>query len=179
MLDFKNITLCCIDSLDIHRAAEAMKHCTDVANFADALLISPDINSKEDYSKFVLTELPGIIKTDFVLIVQYDGYIINPAAWTDEFLQYDYIGAPWWFANDNNVGNGGFSLRSKKMLEACKKIYPYHPEDAMIRLFRPGLEAEGIKFAPEELAARFSWEHNGKYEVYNNSFGFHGTKPNV
>lgn len=179
MLNLQDITLCCIDNVDLIRATKAIKHCTDVAVFGEVLLLSPDIHSKEDYSKFVLLELPDIIKTKFVLIVQYDGYIVNPAAWTDDFMNYDYIGAPWWFTHNNNVGNGGFSLRSKKMLEACKKIQPYHPEDAMIRLFRPGLEDEGIKFAPEELAAKFSWERNGKYTEYKGSFGFHGTKPNV
>lgn len=142
------------------------------------MYLDADLKSKEEYSEFVIKKLPDYIQTDFVLIVQYDGYIIKPEAWADEFLQYDYIGAPWWFMHSNNVGNGGFSLRSKAMLNACKIITDCHPEDGMIREHRQELEAMGIKFAPEEIAARFSWEHNGKYEVYKGSFGFHGTKPN-
>jgi len=177
MLDLPNITLCCIDNLG--RGAGAIKHCTDVANFGKVLLLEPDIHSKEEYSKFVLRSLPDYIETPFVMICQHDGYIVKPESWSDEFLQYDYIGAPWWFNHDNNVGNGGFSLRSRAMLEACKQIYPYHPEDDMIREWRDELVKQGIRFAPEELASRFSWEHNGKYEHYNNSFGFHGQKPKL
>ena len=53
--------------------------------------------------------------TDYVLTFQSDGFILNPDAWTDEFFNYDYIGAPW---GDNRyaVGNGGFSFRSKKLM---------------------------------------------------------------
>ena len=79
--------------------------------------------------------LNNYIDSDFVLIIQDDGHIVNPHLWDNEFLNYDYIGAPWpnnkkWknrFSkydekvssniirnfNLNNIGNGGFSLRSK------------------------------------------------------------------
>ena len=30
-----------------------------------------------------------------MLIVQDDGFIINKNLWDEEFLSYDYIGAPW------------------------------------------------------------------------------------
>ena len=37
------------------------------------------------------------------------------------FLEYDYIGAPFY---NKDVGNGGFSLRSKSvMIEICKKFF--------------------------------------------------------
>ena len=35
------------------------------------------------------------IESDFALVVQDDGHIVNPNNWSDEFLAYDYIGAPW------------------------------------------------------------------------------------
>ena len=31
---------------------------------------------------------------DFVMVIQEDGHIVNPNLWDDEFLKYDYIGAP-------------------------------------------------------------------------------------
>jgi hypothetical protein len=41
-----------------------------------------------------------------------------------DYLEYDYVGAPWPFIN-NEIGNGGFSLRRKsKMLEIIEKC-PY------------------------------------------------------
>ena len=59
-----------------------------------------------------------------LLLYQEDSCIFNDNI--EQFLIYDYIGAPWpLHQNDNskNVGNGGFSLRSKsKMIEVLNKI---------------------------------------------------------
>ena len=60
--------------------------------------------------------LPNIIKTEFMLGIHDDGFVINPNLWTDQFLKYDYIGAPWshtipYYGQKYRVGNGGFSLR--------------------------------------------------------------------
>ena len=101
----------------------------------------------------------------------------NPECWTDEFLKYDYIGAPWWYA-ENNVGNGGFSLRSAnliKFLQDHKDEYPVTTnadDDLLCRSYRPRLEQEGFKWAPEELAHQFAFERVRKAPK---SFGFHGT----
>ena len=71
----------------------------------------------------MVNKFPQYIDTDFVLITQADGFIINPHKWTDIFLEYDYIGAPfpdepqYGFTGDTRVGNGGFSLRSKKLID--------------------------------------------------------------
>jgi hypothetical protein len=54
-----------------------------------------------------------------------------------DFLQYDYIGAPWdtsWFFYDSHylVGNGGFSLRTRSKTLALLALIPYDqnlPED--------------------------------------------------
>ena len=84
------------------------------------------LNSIEAYSEFCVYKLHGVVNGKFALIVQADGYVINPHSWTSEFLNYDYIGAPWPltdsayidpFGNHQRVGNGGFSLRSKKLLQ--------------------------------------------------------------
>jgi len=60
------------------------------------------------------------------LLVQPDGFVINPDKWDNQFFEYDYIGAPWeqvphsyldpW-GKPHRVGNGGFSFRSKKLLD--------------------------------------------------------------
>jgi hypothetical protein len=107
-----------------------------------------------------------------VLVVQHDGFIVRPESWDRKFLQYDYIGAPW----DNGiVGNGGFSLRSKRLLDVLAEMrdlltWP-HPEDgALCCTYRDELESRGILFAPTDVARRFSVED----EAYQNSFGLHG-----
>src|SRR6185503_19702122 len=114
--------------------------------------------------------------TSHVLLVQWDGYVINPAAWDPAFLECDYIGAKWfWYEDGMRVGNGGFSLRSRRLLEALQDpaIVRIGAEDTTIgRSFRPLLEREyGIRFASEALADRFSFEV--AYPI-GKPFGFHG-----
>lgn len=184
-----NITLCCVDCVSPHLALRALQLSQSALPFAKTLLITdklveqsgieilpiPTLCSVEEYSHFMVKRLADHISTSHVLIVQWDGYIINPSYWTDEFLEYDYIGAIWEFHNDSfRVGNGGFSLRSKRLLEALRdpEISEYHPEDEVIcRKYRPLLEQRyGIRFSPEELAKRFSFETSIPQEL---PFGFH------
>jgi hypothetical protein len=129
------------------------------------------------------------------LIVQYDGYIINPDKWKDEFLNFDYIGAPWSkphesdrifardpFGNLQRVGNGGFSLRSKKLLDLAKKLNlkwePYrdcYNEDGYICVFKRHIyEENGCKFAPLDVAKYFSHEADIPEVQGIMPFGFHG-----
>jgi hypothetical protein len=102
--------------------------------------------------------------------------VIDPAQWDERFLECDYIGAPWpQFGDGHDVGNGGFSLRSRKLLEACRTpgFNPSHPEDVAIgRVNRDYLEQEqGIVFADGETAARFAFERSAPARP---TFGFHG-----
>lgn len=55
------------------------------------------------------------IETETFLVFQTDSMILNKEQ-INEFLEYDYVGAPW--AETGLVGNGGLSLRRKsKMVE--------------------------------------------------------------
>lgn len=74
-----------------------------------------------------------------------------------------------------------FSLRSRKLLSLCKDInydlFGSLPEDFILcRILREFMESSGIKFAPLELAARFSLEQPIEVAPYDlqSSFGFHG-----
>ncbi len=62
----------------------------------------------------------------------------------------------------NRVGNGGFSLRSKKFLEFSDsfKDCEGYGEDTFLctREYQKAVDA-GIKFAPFELAVKFSYEN--------------------
>lgn len=152
------------------------------------------LQSDINYSHFILNYLHEFIETDFCLVVQPDSWVINPDAWTDEFCEYDYIGAPWeanypgglgagfrGLPDWQRVGNGGFSLRSKKYLQACREVFnavmtgsyedkKFHPEDEYIlRTYRNLLSSE-IKVAPIELARKFSVENM----PHTGQFGFHG-----
>jgi hypothetical protein len=136
------------------------------------------------YSRCVIRDLADTIHTDsdFALVVQWDGYLVNPQNWTDDFLNYDYIGAPWPLSMTSGarVGNGGFSLRSRKWLEAGKTAPPYRgePEDVFCcQKYLSHWLAAGCKVAPLDLAIRFSMEHPiSEYPQWTTaqSLGFHG-----
>jgi hypothetical protein len=133
------------------------------------------IDSRDAYSRFMIHELHRHISTSHALCVQWDGYVLDPLEWEPEFLEYDYIGPPWpHFADGMNVGNGGFSLRSRRLLEACTTLpISTDAEDVLIcRTHRQMLEDRfGLRFAPEAVARRFAFE---RCQPQGNEFGFHG-----
>lgn len=141
--------------------------------------INGDINSVT-YSEFCLKTLNQYIDTEFVLVTQYDGMAVNQQYWSDKFYAYDYIGAAWpqhfnWIPEHQRVGNGGFSLRSKKLLVALQdsEIQNLGNEDAVIcqQYYDYLLSKFNIQFAPLQLADQFSQEWNIDH---GQTFGFHG-----
>ncbi|MGC4062884.1 MAG: DUF5672 family protein [Aquabacterium sp.] len=194
MLSLPQVTLCCVDTRLPQMALDAMKLCMAQACFGEALLFTrpthglqdvpadikvielDTIRSINDYSHFLLKGMAPYLNTSHMLIVQWDGYVIDPAMWQPAFLDVDYIGAVWpQFHDAHRVGNGGFSLRSRKLLDALcdDSIAAEHPEDICIaRTHRTRLEQQhGIRFADEALAHQFAFERERKTA---SSFGFHG-----
>lgn len=190
--ELPSVTLCAVDCLNPMLALRALDICGLQCNFGDVVFLSdtanqykldgcrmeviPRIGSVAEYSRFVLKELGRYCNTEHMLLVQWDGYIINPQSWRPEFLEYDYIGAPWgWLQDDLCVGNGGFSLRSRRLFDALldDEIIDLDPEDEAIgRRYRPLLESKyGIRFAPKVVAAAFSYETTYPEGA---PFGFHG-----
>ncbi|MBR9844688.1 MAG: glycosyltransferase [Algicola sp.] len=181
MIQLDNVTLLGIDCVDIDRLIYAadvsqkgikfkeVKLLTHFESGDDRVVKIQKIDTIEAYSHFMVKQLNAYVSTDFVLIIQYDGFVVNPDQWNDEFLNFDYIGAPtkW------GMGNGGFSLRSKKLLEILandSKIDSVHPEDYSIcKTYKSYLEDKGIVFAPLEIAHGFSVE-NG---IWEQQFGYH------
>lgn len=135
------------------------------------------------YEFAVLIEPSNHVKTDFVIFQEWDAGIIDPDAWKDEFMNYDYIGAPWpvnryvGCTSRNNVGAGGFAMKSKRWCEivgALARQQPRHiplvSDQWACQTMRRELEQRGIRFAPTALADQFAIE-NG---YYAGQFGFHG-----
>lgn len=213
-----DITLMSIDtSPNKQKTIDALKFCQNLIQFDDVLFITNEefhddnfnanvkltdkIKNVSDYSRFMISNLNDYISTPYVLIVQHDGFILNPRNWLDDYLNYDYIGAPWPYRQPPHyhplypyrVGNGGFSLRSKKLLTILSdiKVLPsgMWPEDAIIcntskdsKPYPDGRylteilrEEKQVKFAPFELASEFSVE-NG---TWDGQFGFHGKDTDI
>jgi tetratricopeptide (TPR) repeat protein len=194
MLQLPGVTLVCIDTANHALALRAIARSCAGVQFARALLLTdalPDgvaaqdgvevvaiapITSRDAYSNYVLKDLLPHVNTDHVLLVQWDGYVVNPGAWDAAFLDCDYLGAQWfWHSDGMRVGNGGFSLRSRRLLAALQdpRITLVDAEDTTIgRTFRPLLEREhSIRFGSEALADRFAFE--AAYPI-GKPFGFHG-----
>jgi len=141
----------------------------------DVVDIEP-LRSRDEYSHFVLKRLVEHVHTRHVLLVQWDGYVVNADAWESAFGDVDYLGARWfWHTDGHDVGNGGFSLRSHRLLDALQdpRIELVEAEDTTIgRTFRTLLEREhGIRFGSPALADRFAFE--AAYPI-GKPFGFHG-----
>src|SRR6187551_2193257 len=176
-LDLKNITLFGVDTVDLDRQLKAFAICESYADFAAKKIITKiekeyvtdtgiqvihtdAINFLRDYNQFNLKHLNDYVDTDFVMIAEHDGFILNPVAWTDEFLTYDYIGAPLLVDGVQLVGNGGFSIRSKKLLalvqsddsiqlgDTADHKYAANEDWVISVVKRAYLESKGIRFAP-------------------------------
>lgn len=208
MVNLSNVTLVSVTSVNVDRTIRALKHSMKGINFGDVILltdkdVSPNgvktIKIPEldyiGYSKFIVYELYKHVNTEFSLIIQDDGFVTNPEKWDNKFLNYDYIGAPFPLPkpNDNisyrdpfgnlvRVGNGGFSLRSKKLLSLptelnleWKAYFGYYNEDGFFAVHNKHLlEENGCVFAPVDIAGDFSVEYETAETIGKTQFGFHG-----
>lgn len=208
MLKLENITLVSVTSVNVDRTIRALKHSMKGVDFGEVILLTDKDVSPDDiktikidsldyigYSKFIVYELYKFINTEFALIIQDDGFVTNPEKWDSEFLKYDYIGAPFPIPQPNDkisyrdpfgnlvrVGNGGFSLRSKKLLSLPSKLdlewkpyFGFYNEDGFFAVHNKHLlEENGCVFAPVEVAAMFSVESDTIETQGKTQFGFHG-----
>ena len=209
-LKLPNISLLAIaHKKDVDQTQISMKISSENIDFGAIKLLTsaqpkikyPDIEyvpikpmNLEEFNKTMIEDLHKHFETTHCLFVQADSFVVNYKLWKDEFLKYDYIGAPWsdelvinenlvLNVKKNPVGNGGFSLRSRKLLRTTAKIdydslkFPLKSEDVVVchYLYDKMIE-EGIKFAPPKLAAQFSIENvNNLYgQNLDSVFGFHG-----
>lgn len=218
-LALPDVTLVTISSVHLHRSAAAMHLSMRHVDFGDAVLITharpagidprirlatvPRLTSIDDYNRFVVFELWRHVATSHCLIVQADGFVLDPRAWDDRFLEFDYIGAPWPlsdsayvdpFGHHQRVGNGGFSLRSHRLLTVPQRAHVewevnqgsfyrhmgagLYSEDGCICVHnRHVYEADGCVFAPVEIAACFSQETPVPESRGIVPFGFHKYDP--
>lgn len=189
--DLRGVTLVCIDTVCHELSRLAIQDCLMAADFGDVVILSDQIiaipsaghvliqpnKSVDEASALLWQRVPQFVTTPHFLVVQWDSGIVCPDLWTPKFLDYDYIGAPWWYRDGMNVGNGGFSIRSTRLAKhiADHSVdYPIsHPEDvALCREYRRRLEGESYTWAPEDLAWQFSFEC-GKPSRDSRHFGFH------
>lgn len=131
-INLEDVTLVAVDCLNPELSVKAILRSQKNCDFQKSLLFTDSmfenssfdvikidkIKSINEYSKFILKNLNLYIETNFIIIIQWDGFVLNSKLWKNDFRDYDYIGAKWeWHKDGKNIGNGGFSFRSKKLLE--------------------------------------------------------------
>lgn len=185
------VTLCAATSVNVKATLRALEVSLAQIDFAACKLftdvpVRPEhpaisvvpikrLHSSAAYSEFLLAHMVDHVETSYCLVTQWDGHVLDARRWRPQFLDYDYIGASWpQFQDGCDVGNGGFSLRSRRLMEACRdfEFHTSHPEDLAIgRINRRWLEGRGMRFAPRSLANLFATERAGDLDC---SFGYHG-----
>jgi hypothetical protein len=208
-LDLQNITAVCMQGHGpewgeyrnmMVRVKKSLTYMVKYFNFHKIIFIScedPQIEgirfvhtepiSYFDYNKWCLHDLSDYVTTEFGLLFQDDGYPLNPEMWRDEFMEYDYVGAPIKLPSnipykEELIGGGGFTLRSKRLMEFTKTIqYPdqygqYPNEDTTIAVtYRDEMLEKGIKICPHYIARYFVIQNaiDDNHTILN-TFGYHG-----
>ena len=190
MIELNNVTLISVTSVDIEATIKALEYSCIGVNFQKVKLVTHEkpinlpefisyeyidkISSIDEWNHAMVYKLGNYVDTDFAMLIHGDGFIVNPDSWMDEFLEYDYIGAP--FPEDNQllkdingkqirVGNS-VSIRSKRLMDLPKKLNlewksfnGYYNEDGWICINnRHIFEEHGMKFADIDIAKYFSHE---------------------
>ena len=192
-LQLPEVTLMAMTSVKVMETVKAMKYSLREIDFGDAVFISDKkpvylpknirfsktsrLNNIDDFNYKMIYELTDHIHTDYVMIVHYDGFVVHPECWREEFLDYDYIGAPWPDPHDDftyrdingnlqRVGNS-VGIRSKRLLDFPNEAklpfeadHGYFHEDGFLCVKNRHLvEAAGMKIAPIDVAKYYSHEH--------------------
>jgi len=207
MLELSNVSLIAVTSGEEAECIKALNYSSQHIKFAKKILFTDKIvhnddvqiiktrefTSIGDWGKFIIFELHEFIDTDFVLLVHADGFVVNPSSWSNDFLEYDYIGAPWPVPKDNTsfrdhygniirVGNS-VSLRSKRLLSLPSSIglkwsgfdggFPHEDGFICVQHRHTLVEDFRMKFPPLELAMRFGRENTIEIPYKTEPFTFH------
>ena len=101
LINFDNITIICIDGVDPNQGLKALKYSMKHITFAKSIIMShikpdnvPDNVvfeqieplTHDSYSPFVLSNLSSYVDTEYCLLINDDGFVINPELWDENFL---------------------------------------------------------------------------------------------
>jgi len=169
---------------------------TDLLEYKDRVsLVNLNIDNltRDEYSSMFITNrhFYDHIPTETFLVFQTDAIIFSKHKHLiNDFLQYDYVGAPWNHMpkNGQTVGNGGLSLRKKsKMLEIMEKDdYTYLAEDVFfactdkVDLYKPSHDDAkrfSIENIPSDIA--FGGHQSWLAAYYHRNFPLYDYYPEI
>ena len=194
MLQLPDVTLIALTNKDFDGHKRALDTSSQGIEWGDRKIIWDEtIRSIDDWNYKIVFELFKYVKTEYAFLFHADGYVINPHLWNPQWLEYDYVGAPWPLPRDDysyrdedgnviRVGNS-VSLRSRSMLIAphihnlqakWRAYYGNTNEDGFLCCHnRKYLECMGMKYAPLDVAKHFSKEHTIPENEHLDTFAFH------
>ena len=213
MLDLNNITLIALSSVRIPETIEALQYSCRSISFGSVKLVShakpknlptnieyeyiDQMSNIDQWNYSAIYKLGEYIDTDYAILIHDNGYIIHPECWRKEFLDYDYIGAPWPLPSDDysfrdikgeiiRVGNS-VSLRSKRLIDLpvqlnleWKSFHGHSNEDGYICVnYRHKYLEHGMKFADINIAKYFSHETLIPEIMGIKPFAFHNNDPRI
>lgn len=190
-----NVTLIAVTSINIYETVRALLYSMKGIEFGEAVLVTHKkpfylpksihykhtqrLKNIDDFSYLMVYGLGEYVDTDYALIVHYDGFVVHPENWKEDFLNYDYIGSPWRLPREDEedryrdingnicrVGNG-VSLRSKRLMKLPKELNMewkkmdsgLFNEDCFICCENKHIfEQAGMRIAPIEVAKYFGHE---------------------
>lgn len=207
MITLPDVSLIAITSGEEQECIQALEYSAVGVTFGQKILFTDNeslhFNGKiiktqkfsniSEWGKFVVFELWKYIDTKFVLLVHPDGFLVNPSSWNPNFLNYDYIGAPWPIPKDTvsfrdhygniiRVGNS-VSLRSRRLLKLPSEIglrwenfdggFPHEDGFLCVQHRHTLVEKHKIKFAPLSLAIEFGREYELPDHTFDRPLTFH------
>jgi len=190
MLRLPDVTLVCYEVVAHDLMALAMRDAMEKVQFANVIVWTSKRLDLDDSVEQILVDgatnkihsalvmwysAYKKVKTTHMLNMEWDAGVYDVNSWRPEFMCYDYIGAPWPWHSSHRVGNGGFSLRSQKLMAYLADHVEWFPichpdDDTICRKYSDALTGVGFKFAPEAVADQFSFERCDPHKT----FGFHG-----
>jgi Protein of unknown function (DUF5672) len=191
-----DVTLVCCETRDHALARLAVQDCVTKVQFGDVLIftneprlfepldcepryvIVEDFADKLGWCRYGWFGVPEHVRTSMMCLIQWDSGVWDTSMWTDEFMEYDYIGAVWGWHKTKKVGNSGFGLKSIRLARYIADRAWEFPcsssseDDLLCRKYRPVLEERGFRWAPERLAHKFSFECT-RPDSTSRHFGYH------
>jgi hypothetical protein len=180
-------------------SARALLHCMKQANFAAVVycgvFLPDELKDAQaefhkieplDYwqwNRWLLYEAAEHVRTSHYLLIQWDGFIVNPERWQDSFLEWDVMACPWRAGIPHRTAAGGFTLRSRKFTDAVRTLPVYESEGRygedwwMFQMHNQELCDAGARIAPVEVCADFAldddiperpnWKIGDSFGVHN------------
>ncbi len=175
------VTLVCIDHTEPALSLAAIEQTLNHCRFAETLFVTDldlpieefrsirtrAVRSPADRLQVLATDVAAQVRTAHALLIRWDAFVVNPGAWSDDFLDYDYVAPPQSMA-------GGFAFVSKRLLDALSGDAAAEARDlagAVASVASRMRDAGALQIAPQSVCERFGF---GESYPSGRPFGFEG-----